>query len=198
MIGALSCKEIDFAWACGLFEGEGSVTNKDYGERLSGQQRRLTLGTTDGDVVRKFASIMGGKVYGPYMKANPKWKPIYIWHECEWDQVKAIAEAMIPYMGERRRLALEELLTNPPRGTLECRNGHAREYSVIRKGKLVCQVCELDASERKRNKKRKLSDQLCECGCGQQTFTSKDTGLPNRFLHGHQRRHNSLQRFSAT
>lgn len=38
------------------------------------------------------------------------------------------------------------------------------------------------------------SSHLCACGCGKRTAISADTGLPNRFLHGHHRRTHPISR----
>jgi len=52
--------ETEIAWAAGLFEGEGSITQ-------SGGILHLRLKMTDESVVRRFEeAVRYGEVYGPY------------------------------------------------------------------------------------------------------------------------------------
>lgn len=59
----------EFAWAVGLFEGEGCIdtVSSPHGRRRVYPRARLT--TTDFDVVQRFARLgFGGRVGGPYAK----------------------------------------------------------------------------------------------------------------------------------
>lgn len=96
----------EIAWAAGLFEGEGSIfANNNAGRKYLG----LNLSSTDEDVVRKFAVIMGcGKVYGPYYEKNPS-RPRYSWHtKSKADGVQA-AVLLEPFLCERRLAKLIEV-----------------------------------------------------------------------------------------
>jgi hypothetical protein len=103
--------ESDFAWACGLFEGEGSITNH-ADENSRRNLRRLQLGTTDLDVLERFQTIMGGTILKkPNKGVN---RPIWRWQLTHWDDVEPLLRRMLPYLGIRRRAAAEALLANPP------------------------------------------------------------------------------------
>lgn len=109
-------KERDFAWAAGLFEGEGCITimktkgrvKKDGtgGERIY-RYPRLTMSLTDEDVLRRFGAIAGGTIRGPYHK-NPKYKPIWYW-QVGGEAAKKTAEFLLPYLGTRRAARLFEV-----------------------------------------------------------------------------------------
>jgi hypothetical protein len=90
----------EFAWAAGLFEGEGSIT--------LAPRPRLQMKMADEDVVRRFAEIIGvGKVYGPYGPYDyepPKRlqkKPTWMW-VCEGRRASEALEALRPWLSARR------------------------------------------------------------------------------------------------
>ena len=86
-------------WAAGLFEGEGcfSFKTKANGKKYG----RLSLKMTDKDIVEKFAEVVG---YGNvnYLKTQDGWKDAYCWEICKITEVRRIAAAMLPYLGDRR------------------------------------------------------------------------------------------------
>lgn len=68
----------DWKWLAGLYEGEGCFTHNNS---KSGRTA-ITLSITmkDLDVIEKVHQISGkGKVYGPYIRDNPKWSDMYRW-----------------------------------------------------------------------------------------------------------------------
>ena len=97
-------KETDVAWAAGLFEGEGCITDdkKKY--------RRLQMNMTDEDVMKKFVRIVDyGNLKGPHlprkrMEENPsgKRKPFWYWGVGKRSEVLRILKMFIPYFGKRR------------------------------------------------------------------------------------------------
>jgi hypothetical protein len=103
----------DFAWACGLFEGEGNIRNHmDANSRRN--VRRLTVGTTDLDVLERFASVVGcGKIRGGRERTN-NGKLMWRWECSHWDDTEPLLRRMLPHLGVRRRAAAEALLANPP------------------------------------------------------------------------------------
>jgi hypothetical protein len=103
--------EADFAWACGLFEGEGSVIHRGHGRSM---HRGLSLGMTDLDVLERFASIMGGRI-GQRSERGGAYKPMWRWQLARWRDVEPLLRRMLPYMGARRRGAMEKLLADPPK-----------------------------------------------------------------------------------
>lgn len=109
--------DADWAWAAGLFEGEG-FTGEIW--VLSGPSRkrvypRLIMEMTDEDVVRRFAAIAGfGRVHCRPRKNtnicdNPK--PVWRWEKTGgWDNYVAFYEHIRPWLGERRRERFEAVL----------------------------------------------------------------------------------------
>lgn len=100
--------EAEWAWAAGLFEGEGTI--------LASKKRRyrrleIQLKMTDEDVVRHFRSVVGGKVFGPYNYDQPDGivrKPHWLWRSDGVDPAR-ILRTMWPWLGQRRRARAEEL-----------------------------------------------------------------------------------------
>jgi hypothetical protein len=89
----------EFAWAAGLFEGEGSI---------SGSSGRLDVRVkmTDEPIVRHFASVMEcGKVYGPYnyeYRDGSKRKPHWVWVATGYEGFEVL-QILWPWLGDRRR-----------------------------------------------------------------------------------------------
>lgn len=104
---------LEFAWATGLFEGEGCIY---VGSNGNGHlHRRLMVVSTDLDVLEKFARILdAGRIDAMKMSALGK-KPRWCWISSRWDEVEPILTAILPALSARRREKAEELLANPPR-----------------------------------------------------------------------------------
>jgi hypothetical protein len=87
------------AWAAGLFEGEGSMTE-------SGGRLDIRVKMTDEDVVRRFADVMEcGKVYGPYKydyRDGSKRKPHWVWVALSYEAFEVL-ELLWPWLCTRRR-----------------------------------------------------------------------------------------------
>jgi hypothetical protein len=105
-------KRLELAWATGLFEGEGSIV---ITERASGYTgRALQLGSTDEDVVRRFAAVVGvGKVSGPHDLPGKR-KPLYLWRLSLWADIEPLLQAMLPMLGDRRAAKARQMLSDPP------------------------------------------------------------------------------------
>lgn len=108
---------VEFAWAAGLFEGEGSFfCRTEPGHNA----KRMTFSMTDEDVVRKFHRIVGvGKVYGPrWQQRNgeriPNRKPYWCWTLDRWEDLWPLVEEMLPYLGKRQRDRAFKILDTPP------------------------------------------------------------------------------------
>ena len=105
------------AWAAGIFEGEGSISQSAY--RRNTWYLRINM--TDEDVVRRFHEVVGcGSVTGP--KPNGKRldgedkKLVWTWGAGAQGDVTHILSLFLPYMGKRRKLrALEALSFIVPR-----------------------------------------------------------------------------------
>lgn len=99
-------KETDLAWLAGLLEGEGSF----YLKTKNGKHvPAIGLAMTDADIVERAGDLMGTRKAYTRPRRQPGWK----------DQTeiritgKRAAELMrtlLPYMGERRRATIAEIL----------------------------------------------------------------------------------------
>lgn len=99
----------DWAWAAGLFEGEGScvVPNKTGKQRI-----RFQLKMNDKDVLLHFLSITGGTLRGPYQyqyKDGHYRQQHYLW-QSDGQSTRYIYDNMKPYLFARRRARIDELL----------------------------------------------------------------------------------------
>jgi hypothetical protein len=94
----------EIAWAAGLFEGEGCITQ-------SSGQSVLRLNSTDLDVLERFHAAVGrGEIYGPYENRPSRFrrKPFWVWVCPRSDAVDVIAE-LGPWLGSRRLARAREL-----------------------------------------------------------------------------------------
>lgn len=93
----------DFAWAAGLFEGEGCIT-------ISGGAPRLKLNSTDQDVVERFYGIVGlGQVREERTYARG-WKRQWEWYTGAGESVSSVLELLMPYFGARRYGRAKEIV----------------------------------------------------------------------------------------
>lgn len=121
----------EFAWAAGVFEGEGSVIQRGVTSGGNTRTAAITLGMTDEDVVRRIcAAFECGKVTGPHYHANPDYKPFWVLKVTRRSDLLPLAMRLLEFTGERRTAALRELLDNPPdhrriiAETGVCKHGH--------------------------------------------------------------------------
>lgn len=136
------------AWVAGLWEGEGYFT-------FSKRSLLMVLDSTDEDVVRRAASIMRTRVYGPY--ANGVSAKTGVSHKTKWRvqlNGKRAAEWMMTIwseLGHRRRqtvkACLAAWLSTPPwrADRTLCVRGHAlsgENLRVNKKGERQCRACE--------------------------------------------------------
>jgi hypothetical protein len=105
--------KFDLAWAAGLFEGEGYICiacPKGKGGRITNGWR-IGIEMTDKDVVERFAEIFDLPVlFKPRAHKRPKWKDLYVAQVSHQAKVKEIVDALLPFMGERRRSKMEQFL----------------------------------------------------------------------------------------
>lgn len=111
-------QEQNFAWAAGLFEGEGCIMvmkskgrlrkNGTYNGKIY-KNPRLCMSMTDEDIIRRFHAIFGGTVRGPYIKQKKlNRKPIWYWQANGKIAINA-AQKMYPYLGIRRKNKIFEV-----------------------------------------------------------------------------------------
>ena len=113
--------QIQIAWAAGLFEGEGAICGaqkyknirRAEGERVkSGYRWWLVVHSTDHDVLRHFAQVVGaGKFYGPYPdKRSKEYQPQLRWATTTLEDAQAVLTLLLPFLGERRAKKARECL----------------------------------------------------------------------------------------
>jgi len=124
------------AWAAGLFEGEGSFTQRSrrYGK---GRYPSASLAMTDEDVVRRFHEIVGmGNVNGPYDHGGNKLR--WRWEIGVLQDFREFVEMMSPWLGTRRSGRALELLAEE--------EGHVTERGqAISRGRAVAKARRLAA-----------------------------------------------------
>lgn len=105
-----------FAWAVGLFEGEGSII---YSKAATGYTaRKLMLDSTDRDVVERFGRTVGvGRVSGPHRRgrsSDSRRRETWRWEVARWTEVEPLLTRMLPLLGERRAAWARVLLGDAP------------------------------------------------------------------------------------
>ncbi len=113
----------DWAWAAGIFEGEGCSTlrNKRYPS--------LQLRMKDEEIIRKFANVLScGHVY--YEKNHQTNRmtgatsPMWLWTASNPQAFHQAMWMMWPWLGERRRVRMAEVADNyvpKTRAGVKCR-----------------------------------------------------------------------------
>jgi hypothetical protein len=105
--------DTDIAWAAGLFEGEGCFDlSKAGGDRHTADRvyARLSLGSTDEDVVQRYQAIVGvGRIYQD-KKLTRGGKRFWHWMAAKRSDVEHVAELFRPYLGARRLARMDEML----------------------------------------------------------------------------------------
>lgn len=98
--------QTELGWIAGYLEGEGSFRLTSKGGIAA------KVASTDGDVVKRAAMLMGSKrVHGPYLYPSQRLskKPYY---SCETYGAGCVVlmRSILPLMGERRKAKIEALL----------------------------------------------------------------------------------------
>lgn len=97
----MSANTDELIWAAGLFEGEGSI----FPERKTGRRMyvtvRMSLNTTDHDVVERFRNIMGGTVHMQKIQ-RPEQKQQWKWTLYGYEPARVVLALWRPWLGQRR------------------------------------------------------------------------------------------------
>lgn len=123
-----------WAWAAGLFEGEGSAICRPMSRRRVKQwQRRLQVPSSDRDVLDRLREIVrAGHVRPTKARRNDperRLKPMFVWTCSKWSDIERIAGRFYPFLCARRRIQVDFLLRHPagPVGgppRMQCKRGH--------------------------------------------------------------------------
>ena len=120
----------DFAWAAGLFDGEGSTsTYVPKGKTYPRRQMAVSQGGLPGQVpvvLTRFRSIVGvGNVTGPY-------DGLYYWKTTRKDAVDAVGEMLWPHLSSEKRDQFAASATRMKRavpGSLRDTQGRTFEFA---------------------------------------------------------------------
>ena len=101
---------VELAWACGLFEGEGSIhAGRKAPRGQPRSQRRLQLTIADRDVLDRFHAAVGGVGKVRAVKLVPGHKQLYTWYLYRTADILALLDEIEPMLGERRRAQAAKL-----------------------------------------------------------------------------------------
>lgn len=108
----MSC---ELAWAAGFFDGEGSVGLYASGRGFYGENPprypKVTIANTEVILLERFRLAVGvGKVYGPKVCKNPKWKDRYDYRLDGVEKVGYLFMILKPYLGPTKFSKFEEAL----------------------------------------------------------------------------------------
>lgn len=101
----------EFAWACGLFEGEGTLGLYSNG-RAQRHIATMAVVMSDLDVLERFQAALdgAGTIDGPYTQKSAR-KPLYRWR---WrggtPKMADLIHRMWPFLGPRRRAQAQPIL----------------------------------------------------------------------------------------
>jgi hypothetical protein len=95
--------EAETAWVAGLLEGEGSFI-------ATAKSLAIQAAMTDRDVIDRLAAVTGVGVMHLRRPQRAHHKPSWLWQVKRRAHIHHIAEAVLPWLGERRRAAALALL----------------------------------------------------------------------------------------
>ena len=99
-----------FAWAIGIFEGEGCLT---YNKSINNWQMKVKM--TDMDVLWSFYEAIGCVGTMQALRKDPSQKehhkPYGVWQTSKRELIKELVIRFYPYMHERRRAKCDEFFS---------------------------------------------------------------------------------------
>jgi hypothetical protein len=123
MLSVPSSREIDVAWAAGLFEGEGCIS---YGVKRGNVIVQVRM--TDRDIIERLHAVVPCPKIGIVLPKSDHHKTQYRWTLTAPDRIREFLNMTLPYFGERRSTRAQELLafldTRPGRGARNGRKTH--------------------------------------------------------------------------
>ena len=159
----LTASKEELAWAGGLFEGEGSISD-------ARNCPVIAVDMTDEDTVRRFYEIIGfGNVNGPYLsKTRTNRKPHWTWRVSGLHRVQAVIAALWPWLGKRRKQQVRAVIAKSlfvgirGENKRKCNKGHSFHPKLDPLGYRYCATCR----NIKRKEKRRLAKAKRSSGLG--------------------------------
>jgi hypothetical protein len=101
--------ELEFAWACGLYEGEG--TAGVFSQGGNNYVTCIQVVMADAEPLWRFCAAVGmGSVHGPYN--HGKGKALYRWRVNKQTLIVEFFDRAWPYLSERRRAQATPLIAH--------------------------------------------------------------------------------------
>lgn len=136
--------EVDYAWAAGFYEGEGTIHLMKSGGSVVLAVNQVTL-----EPLERLVEIFGGMIYGPHSYNDNQ--PIYRWNVYNRQHAQQIILKMWPWLSQRRQEQAwsvfdrhQDRLDQQNENMLYCRKGlHLKSefYSESKSGKRWCRAC---------------------------------------------------------
>ena len=93
----------DTGWVVGILEGEGSFTQK-----MPTHYPIVSMGITDQDIAERLASLIGARVYGPYISKLGHKSTFQV--VLQGKEAATVMKLVSPHMGQRRQARIKEIL----------------------------------------------------------------------------------------
>jgi hypothetical protein len=90
--------ETEIAWLAGLLEGEGSFI-------ATAKSLAIQASMTDRDVIERLVAVTGVGIVHPTKPQQAHHKVAWFWQVKRRAHMRHVAEAVLPWLGERRRAA---------------------------------------------------------------------------------------------
>src|SRR4030095_12923544 len=155
----------DWAWAAGLFEGEGTIYTALPSKRHQ-LEVRLCRTPTDEDVVRHFKAVVGAGSVTLVKKQQSHFKQAFVWQLFGTRALPRLRR-LLPWFGDRRSRKAAEALELGARLSVDnklkthCPHGHPydAENTAVRQGHRKCRAGErLRAHRRRQRGRNKLTN----------------------------------------
>lgn len=107
---------LSLAWLAGWLEGEGTFITCPPNHRYPGGFVTIAAASTDHDTLERARAIAGVGSITDRKKQADHHKQAWTWTVCRREEVLWLARQLYPFMGTRRRKAIEQQLASPEHG----------------------------------------------------------------------------------
>ena len=105
-------KELDYAWAAGVLEGEGCFSIFKRKERRNTRSVAIHCVMGDEDIVRRLHSLFGCGHVSIIPPRSENWKTMWAWQVQNKVGVLEVILRVLPYLGIRRTAKAKELMNH--------------------------------------------------------------------------------------